>query len=107
MKKKIAMAALLLSASGFTAAHASTDTSLLTDSHQLLEEQKGTNVLLTQILSELQTLKAAQNTDMDCYSGEKRYTQGFTVTTQGNTTLRCDIRNGHAAWVDNTNVFAN
>lgn len=108
MKNKLAVTALVLSACSFTAAHAGTDVFQQNDSHQLVEAQNATNVLLTQILTELKTLKTGQGTQaasLDCYNGEQRYSQGFTVTTQDNTTLRCDIKDGHPAWVNNAIVF--
>ena len=108
MKKKMALAALILSACTLTAAHAGTDVFQQADNHQLLEAQNATNALLTQILLALKTLKtgqAAQAASLDCYNGEQRYSQGFTVTTQDNTTLRCDIKDGHPAWVNNAIVF--
>ncbi|KQN49950.1 hypothetical protein ASE93_23515 [Serratia sp. Leaf50] len=106
MKKKMALAALVLSACSVTAAQAGTDVFQQTDNHQLLAAQNATNAKLDQILAELKTMKTGQGTqDLDCYNGEKRYTQGFTVTTQDNTTLRCDMKNGHAAWVNNAIVF--
>jgi len=108
MKKKMALAALVLSACSVTAAQAGTDVFQQTDNHQLLAAQNATNVKLDQIQAELKTLKTGQGTqdaNLDCYNGEKRYTQGFTVTTQDNTTLRCDIKDGHPAWVNNAIVF--
>lgn len=118
MKKQMAFAAaLVVSASTLTAAHAATDVfqqnnPQQTDTQQLIRAQNETNVLLTRILSEVATLNAnqgtqgAQGTSTDCFNGEQRFSQGYTVTTQDGTKLRCDIKNGHPTWVSNA-FFAN